>query len=124
MPLGTPTGAPNRNADPPPRAQARFACPTGHEFTVTFSADAETPADWRCPRHGVEHCPHTHNHPDRQPAEPRRPPTHYGKLLERRSQQDLDTLLEQALAGLQHQRRSPYEPVPIGNRTYNYRFHP
>jgi hypothetical protein len=45
-------------------------------------------------------------------------------LLERRSTADLEVLVDQALAGILLQRRSPYGRVPIGDRTYGFRFEP
>ncbi|GAA3820858.1 hypothetical protein GCM10027360_55490 [Amycolatopsis echigonensis] len=50
--------------------------------------------------------------------------THYVMLLERRSIVDLEDLVDQALAGILLQRRSPYGRVPIGDRTYGFRFEP
>ena len=122
--LGTPTGEPDREARPAPRAQVRFSCRRGHEFTVPFSTDAEIPAVWTCPRHGIEHCLRIDDDSDWQPPKGKPPRTHYVMLLERRSVADLEVLVDQALAGIRRQRSSPYGRVPIGDRSYGFRFEP
>ncbi|WNV90258.1 RNA polymerase-binding protein RbpA [Umezawaea sp. Da 62-37] len=122
--LGTPTGQPDRDACAAPRAEIRFVCRRGHDFIVPFSTDAEIPAVWTCPRHGIEHCLRTDDDSEWVPPQGKPPRTHYVMLLERRSIADLENLVAQALAGIDQQRRSPQARVVIGDRTYSFRFGP
>ncbi|MFI7676348.1 RNA polymerase-binding protein RbpA [Actinophytocola sp. NPDC049390] len=120
--LKTPITEPDRNARPAPRVEIRFACPKRHEFTVPFATNAKVPAVWVCRQHGVEHCPRIDDPSDWQAPKGKPPRTHYVMLLERRSLADLEDLVDQALAGIRQQRRTPYGRVTIGDRTYGFRF--
>lgn len=72
-----------------------FACPLGHRFDVTFSTEAEIPALWDCPRCGAESLRQESDRPDDKPLKPAR--THWDMLLERRSTEELEALLEERL---------------------------
>lgn len=72
-----------------------YACPTGHQFEVTFSTEAEVPAVWDCPRCGHEALQQSGEKPDDKQLKPAR--THWDMLLERRSMEDLEALLDERL---------------------------
>jgi hypothetical protein len=84
----------------------------GERFVVTFAADAEAPQVWPSPKTGVEGrlldtegdiVPY-------EAPEAKAQRTHWDMLLERRSEEDLQVLLDQRLAllraGKLHQRRN------------------
>ena len=71
-----------------------YDCPNGHTLTLPFSVEAEIPPAWECHcgaqallRDGVQ--------PEAKPAKHVR--THWDMLLERRSIEDLEVLLEERL---------------------------
>ena len=78
------------------RVEAVFICKEGHEFKVAFSTEAELPAEWDC-RCGVVALLSGAAAPEpKKPVRPQR--THWDMLLERRSIEDLEVLLEEQLA--------------------------
>jgi rubredoxin len=80
-----------------PRMLAEFTCADGHVFTLPFSVDAELPAVWECKVCGKEALLRDATKPE--PKKPVKPPrTHWDMLLERRSIEDLEVLLEERLA--------------------------
>ncbi|HTY71153.1 MAG TPA: RNA polymerase-binding protein RbpA [Actinomycetes bacterium] len=78
-----------------PRRWSRYDCPNGHSFEVPFSVEAEVPYTWECRfcraeailRDGEEPEAHKHRH-QRTP---------WDMLLERRSVDDLEALLDERL---------------------------
>lgn len=78
------------------RVEANYVCPRGHSFTVTLAADAEKPPTWEC-RCGqiAELVGETEAEEETKPAKPVR--THWDMLLERRSLEELDQLLQEQL---------------------------
>ena len=71
-----------------------YDCPNGHTVTLPFSVEAEIPPVWECHcgaqallRDGVQ--------PEAKPTKHVR--THWDMLLERRSIEDLEVLLEERL---------------------------
>ncbi|AYY13291.1 RNA polymerase-binding protein RbpA [Actinobacteria bacterium YIM 96077] len=72
-----------------------YACPAGHEFEVTFSTEADVPTLWDCPRCGTEALQQSGEKPDDKQLKPAR--THWDMLLERRSMEDLEALLNERL---------------------------
>lgn len=77
------------------RQTVSYECPRGHAFEMTFSAEAEIPALWDCPKCGAEALRIASTRPDEKAAKPTR--THWDMLLERRSVDDLQVLLEERL---------------------------
>lgn len=87
------------------RQQVEFRCPQGHGFSLVFSTEAELPQTWDCAscdrialrlEDGVE------IEVDGFGQEPKR--THYDMVLERRSREELEELLEEMLAQLRESR--------------------
>ena len=71
-----------------------YDCAHGHRFEMTFSVEAEVPALWDCPVAGTG----TQVETDRPAEKPAKPPrTHRDMLLERRSVEDLEILLDERL---------------------------
>lgn len=77
------------------RKQVIYACANGHEFGVAMATDAEAPTAWMC-RCGIE--AELRDLPadeEQKPAKPQR--THWDMLLERRSVEELQVLLDERL---------------------------
>jgi hypothetical protein len=72
-----------------------YECARGHRFDMTFSVEAEVPALWDCPRCGAEALRLATERPEQDAGKP--PRTHWDMLLERRSMDDLQVLLDERL---------------------------
>ena len=81
-----------------PRRRVSYWCANRHETRVALATDAEIPPLWDCPRCGL---PSGQDEQDPPPA-PRIEPykTHLAYVRERRSDEDGNALLEEALARL------------------------
>jgi hypothetical protein len=77
------------------RQRVSYDCPQGHSFDVTFSVEAEIPALWDCPKCGAEALRVATDRPEEKAAKPAR--THWDMLLERRSVEELQVLLDERL---------------------------
>jgi hypothetical protein len=77
------------------RQVVTFGCPMDHRFDVTFATDAEVPAVWDCPRCGSEALRQEGDKPEDKQLKPAR--THWDMLLERRSIEELEALLDERL---------------------------
>lgn len=78
------------------RFEARYECPRGHEFGVMLAAEAEPPATWEC------RCGETAEiigelEPGEEVKPVKQQRTHWDMLLERRSLEELDQLLNEQL---------------------------
>ena len=101
--LALPTDQVDRGAPLAERHGVIYWCPRDHHTVVTFSVDADTPAAWDCARCGDPASP------DRGTARPLGTPrwfprTPYEFLMMRRTPEEGERLLNEALAAL-HQRR-------------------
>ena len=78
------------------RQDARYVCPRGHDFKVTLALDADAPATWDC-RCGevAELVGDPVPEEDAKPVKAVR--THWDMLLERRSLEELEILLQEQL---------------------------
>jgi hypothetical protein len=84
------------------RQLVTFVCPQGHSTTVPFSVEAEEiPTLWEC-KCGAEAVRQDGVEPERKATKPAR--THWDMLLERRSIDDLEELLDERLALLRSAR--------------------
>lgn len=87
------------------RQRKRFRCSEGHEFEMVFSATAELPETWEC-----KSCPEIAIRlEDDIPivltsADTDAPRTHYDMVLERRSREELEELLQEMLADMRARR--------------------
>ncbi len=87
------------------RQRVEFRCPKGHEFSLVFSSEAELPQAWDCAKcdlialrleDGVE------IEAEGFGQEAKR--THFDMVLERRSREELEELLEEMLAQMRERR--------------------
>jgi hypothetical protein len=88
--------------DSAPRQVVSFFCANGHETQPAFAADATVPDLWDCQRCGFP----AGRESASPPAAPRNEPykTHLAYVKERRSVEDGDALLEEALARVRARR--------------------
>ncbi|WP_300082843.1 RNA polymerase-binding protein RbpA [Propioniciclava sp.] len=77
------------------RQEIAFVCPKGHEFSLTFAAEAELPTLWECPRCGTEARRADGVQPEVKEGKP--PRTHWDMLRERRSIPELEEILAERL---------------------------
>ena len=94
MSIGAKSMESDEGVDFAPRFQAYYDCPNGHTIILPFSTDAEVPPVWEC-RCGEEAMLRDGEQPDLKPAKP--PRTHWDMLLERRSEEELQALLDERL---------------------------
>ena len=79
-----------------PRTYISFWCAAGHEVSPSFASDAEIPELWDCPKCGAPAGQDKDNPPKAQKNEPYK--THLAYVRERRTQEDGDSILAEALA--------------------------
>ncbi|HSK26346.1 MAG TPA: RNA polymerase-binding protein RbpA [Jiangellales bacterium] len=77
------------------RQVVAYDCSAGHRFEVPFSTEAEVPALWECPRCGAQALRLQTDRPEEKTGKPAR--THWDMLLERRSIEELEVLLDERL---------------------------
>lgn len=77
------------------RQSIAYICAGGHRFEMTFSTEAEVPALWDCPKCGAEALRVATDKPDQDQGKPAR--THWDMLMERRSVDELQDLLDERL---------------------------
>lgn len=93
--LGSTSYETDTNVEYAERQMTTYDCPAGHATTLPFSMEAEIPYTWECHtcnavatlRNGVA--------PETKPV--KAPRTHWDMLLERRSVDELEELLEERL---------------------------
>ena len=101
--LGAPSYENDDHVAPAERLIVSFDCPRGHVTTVPFSTQAEEiPVLWEC-RCGAEALQRSASRPDDKPA--RHVRTHWDMLMERRTIDDLEELLDERLDLLRQGRR-------------------
>lgn len=87
-----------------PRVTRSYWCAQGHKTTPSFSVEAEDeiPEVWDCPRCGLPAGPDEDNPPEPMKNEPYK--THLAYVKERRSEEDGEALLNEALEALRKRR--------------------
>ena len=100
--LGAVSYETGRDHDLAPRQMVTYRCDGGEEFVVPFSHDAEIPQTWIC-KNGLEGTRVDGGEEDDKQVKP--PRTHWDMLLERRSLDELDELLQERLEVLKKRRR-------------------
>jgi hypothetical protein len=105
MRLGGQSLESDRGVELSERQRVDFRCAKNHEFTVVFSATAELPTTWECKscdavavrlENGVEI--------DLVADTSDGPRTHYDMVLERRSREELEELLQEMLISMRKRR--------------------
>ncbi len=87
-----------------PRRRIPFWCANGHETRPSFAEDAnvQIPETWDCPRCGLPAGQDKDNPPAPSKIEPYK--THLAYVKERRTDEDGEAILEEALAKLRQKR--------------------
>ena len=86
-----------------PRQVTHYVCPAGHTTSMPFSVEAEIPDLWECRTCGVEAIIRDGVRPEQKPGKHVR--THWDMLLERRTIDDLEVLLQERLEVLRGSKR-------------------
>lgn len=87
------------------RQLVEFKCPKGHDFTLAFAEGVELPLVWQCQRCQAS----AQRFADGElvtgeATEEDAPRTHYDMVKERRSEQELEDLLEEMLVSMRKRR--------------------
>ena len=77
------------------RQEVGYDCPRDHHFSLVFSAEADIPSVWECPRCGEEGESTAGIEREVKAEKPVR--THWDMLLERRSEKELEDILKERL---------------------------
>jgi hypothetical protein len=85
------------------RTSVSYWCANGHQTEPSFAADVPVPERWECPRCGLPAGQDEHNPPARPRAEPYK--THLAYVKERRSDEDAEAILAEAMRRLHERRR-------------------
>lgn len=101
MRLGAQSMETEQGVEPAPRQNVEYVCQDGEKIVVTFSAEAEIPSTWTSPT-GKEGVLVDGSTPDETPNKPVR--THWDMLLERRSEEELEQILQDRLKILRERR--------------------
>ncbi|MEY9962568.1 hypothetical protein ABIA33_000594 [Streptacidiphilus sp. MAP12-16] len=88
----------SERGDLAPRMVVSFWCGNGHHIRPSFSVEAVVPEVWDCPKCGLPAGPDPDNAPAPLGVTPYK--THLGYVRQRRSQEDGEILLNEALAKL------------------------
>ena len=100
--LGSVSYESDRHTEFAPRSLTPYDCPSGHETSVPFAAEAEIPYTWECKVCGATATRRDAEAPEAKAVKPAR--THWDMLLERRSIAELEEVLAERLAVLhEHQ---------------------
>jgi RNA polymerase-binding protein len=102
--LGTTSYETDRNTDLAPRREVIYDCPSGHDTRMPMAIDAELPATWECRTCGATALLRDGEAPAARTGKPIR--THWDMLLERRSLDDLEDVLNERLAELRPNKRA------------------
>ena len=81
--------------EPAPRQTVEYVCEDGHRFTVPFSVEADVPATWDSGTHGIGTRVGAE---DGEEEEEKHVRSHWDMLLERRSFDELQVLLDERIA--------------------------
>lgn len=96
-----PMGEPHRG-EPVPHHRLEFFCANGHGTALSFALDAELPEVWDCPRCGLPAGLDRQAPPQVRRNEPYK--SHLAYVKERRSDEDGEALLAEALARIADKR--------------------
>ncbi|WP_084718745.1 RNA polymerase-binding protein RbpA [Streptacidiphilus carbonis] len=88
----------NERGESAPRSIVSFWCGNGHEVRIAFAREAVAPPEWDCPKCGLAASTDRDNTPAPTSTVPYK--THLGYLRQRRTQEEGEILLEEALAKL------------------------
>lgn len=89
-----------------PRIEAIYDLPDGRIIVVPFAADADIPHEWEAIDGTKGILRDAEGEPQEEARPARQPRTHWDMLLERRSREELQDLLDERLELLRARRRS------------------
>lgn len=101
MRLGAQSMESEAGVEPAPRQRVEYRTEDGEQVFVTFSSEAEIPATW-VSKSGKEAILVNGQKPEEDNAKPVR--THWDMLLERRSEEELEEILEDRLKKIREAR--------------------
>ncbi len=90
--------------DAAPRQSITYYCSREHLSVITFSIEAQVPDSWDCPKCGLPASVDSDNPPPAPKIEPYK--THLAYVKERRSDQEAELILDEAIALLRRRRKS------------------
>ncbi len=93
----------DRDHDLAPRMMVKYQTESGEVFEVPFANDAELPGEWLCKNGEIGKLVEGEG-AETKPVKP--PRTHWDMLRERRSMEELDTLLDERIDLLRKRRRN------------------
>lgn len=98
MRLGSQSLETERGVNYSARATHSFQCPNNHIFEVVFAADAELPETWQCKQCSEQGILLKDGQAiTLEPVESRVPRSHWEMLLERRSRDELEEILQERI---------------------------
>ncbi|MDP9792117.1 hypothetical protein J2S43_000629 [Catenuloplanes nepalensis] len=100
--VGSSPMRPTERSEPAPRVPVTYWCGNGHTTELLLAAEAPTPEVWDCPRCGQPAGRDRENPPG--PARPEPYKTHLAYVKERRSPEDGEAILAEALAAVRARR--------------------
>jgi hypothetical protein len=86
-----------------PRQRIVYFCSRQHESEVSFAVEARAPESWDCPRCGLPAGQDSSNPPPASKIEPFK--THLAYVKERRSDQEAEDILDEAIKTLRARRK-------------------
>ncbi len=95
MGIGAKSLESDKNVDFAKRKEIVYVCEKGHRTIVPLAENAEVPKSWECWCGAIAVEEATNNEDVLEPGKPQR--THWDMLLERRTPEELDALLEKRL---------------------------
>jgi hypothetical protein len=87
-----------------PRKAVTYFCAHEHRSVVTFAVEAPEPASWDCPKCGLPASLDSDNPPPAPKIEPYK--THLAYVKERRSDEEAQVILDEAIQLLRSRRKS------------------
>lgn len=90
---------------PSPRQTISYICPASHVSELIFAAEVEIPEKWDCRKCGKEALRQGLESASESNIQTKISRTHFDFLLERRSREDLEQILQEALEDLKVRRR-------------------
>jgi hypothetical protein len=100
--VGSAPMRPDERHQPAPRQAVTYWCRNDHQTDIRIAAEATAPPLWDCPRCGLPAGLDAENPPGRVRAEPYK--SHLAYVKERRTAEEGEALLAEALAALRRRR--------------------
>ncbi|GAB4002430.1 RNA polymerase-binding protein RbpA [Glycomyces albus] len=94
--IGATQGLHSERGEPVPRQNVSYWCANGHETDRSFAMYVEIPTEWDCIRCGWPASRDRTNPPERRTVKPYK--SHLKYVQERRSEEEAEDLLSEALA--------------------------